>query len=126
MKYGIVGNRQGWDERFVMNKIHALTHTNHGKITIVSGGADGIDYFAKQYAIEFKHDYQEFLPNKNEPSPQRYFNRNKKIAEECDVLIAFDMKIGASGTKNIIKHGKNFKNLLTYYKKHIIKNLLKM
>ncbi len=50
--------------------------------------------------------FQEFLPNNNEPSPQRYFNRNKRIAEECDILIAFDMKIGHSGTKNTIGHAK--------------------
>lgn len=110
MKYGIVGNREGWNQDFVTNKISEIISKNRydiwDEIEIISGGARGIDYISKHYAIGKGYIFQEFLPNPNEPSPERYFNRNKKIAEECDILIAFDKKSGRSGTKNTIRYAK--------------------
>lgn len=110
MKYAIVGNRTGWDEGFVINKIRRIISEHMddiwADIEIISGGASGIDYIAKHYAIGVGYTFREFLPNPNEPSPERYFNRNKKIAEECDILIAFDKKVGRSGTKNTIRYAR--------------------
>jgi len=111
MKFGIVGNRTGWKQDFVIDKIREIISierddTFNFEVEIISGGADGVDYFAKHYAIGAGYVFEEFLPNMNEPSPERYFNRNKKIAEECDILIAFDMKLGHSGTKNTIRYAR--------------------
>ena len=110
MKYGIVGNRLGWDKDFVTWKIIEIIFNEQSdeitEVEIISGGAGGVDSFAKIYAATNGINYKEFKPNINEPSPERYFNRNRKIAEECDILIAFDMKMGHSGTKNTIRHAK--------------------
>ncbi len=110
MKYGIVGNRDGWDKDFVEHIISEIIFNEKSdeitEVTIISGGASGVDSYAKTYAAKNGIHYKEFLPNHSEPSPERYFNRNRKIAEECDVLIAFDKVAGRSGTKNTIKHAK--------------------
>ena len=111
MKFGIVGNREGWEQDFVINKIREIISierddTFNFEVEIISGGASGIDYIAKHYAIGAGYIFREFLPDNNEPIPQRYFNRNKKIAKECDILIAFDKKVGRSGTKNTIRYAK--------------------
>lgn len=110
MKYGIVGNRKGWDKDFVTwriaNIIFEEISDEIAEVEIISGGACGVDSFAKIYATENGIHYKEFLPNKEEPFPERYFNRNKKIAEECDILIAFDKVAGRSGTKNTIRYAK--------------------
>lgn len=110
MKYGIVGNRQGWNRDFVAWKISDIIFNDKSdeisEVTIISGGAAGVDSFAIGYAMAFDIEHKEFLPDPKEEIPERYFNRNKKIAEECDVLIAFDMQMGHSGTKNTIKYAK--------------------
>lgn len=110
MKYGIVGNRQGWDEDFVTWKITEIIFNEQGdeitEVEIISGGAYGVDNIAKLYAAINGIHYKEFLPNEDEPSPERFFNRNKKIAEACDILIAFDKVAGRSGTKNTIRYAK--------------------
>jgi len=109
IKFGIVGNRIGWDKDFVLRKISDILmdkKANATTTTIVSGGAKGIDEYAKLFADLTFIKYVEFKPNAREPIPERYFNRNKKIAETCDVLIAFDKADGRSGTKNTIRYAK--------------------
>ena len=110
MKYGIVGNRFEWDVHFVHAKITDIIFNDKAdemtEVTIISGGACGIDTFAKEYAMVNGIYYKEFLPNNREPFPERFFNRNRKIAEECDILIAFDKKDGRSGTKNTIRYAR--------------------
>jgi predicted Rossmann fold nucleotide-binding protein DprA/Smf involved in DNA uptake len=120
MKYGIVGNRQGWDKDFVTWKISDIIFNDKGdeitEVEIISGGACGVDSYAKIYSAENGIHYKEFLPNPKESIPERYFNRNKKIAEECDILIAFDQKMGHSGTKNTIRYAKELnKDIVLVY-----------
>lgn len=106
MKYGIVGNREGWDEKFVAAKIDEIISNDKTEVIIISGGAKGIDAFAENYAVKNKIRCKLFMPDYGRNSPQRYFERNRKIAEACDILIAFDKKAGRSGTKNTIRHAK--------------------
>ena len=106
MKYGIVGNRHGWSKDFVFKTLEAGYSINTND-TIISGGAYGIDTYAQEYAKKIGATMLILYPNPNEPSPARYFNRNREIVEGCDVLIAFDRGSSfGSGTLNTINHAK--------------------
>lgn len=105
MKIGIVGNRKGWDCDFVINKLKELKITKED--IIVSGGASGVDSFAQCYAKMIGAEFHIFYPDPNEQIPDRYFNRNKKIARYIDKLIAFDKK-RKSGTYNTIRKANDF------------------
>lgn len=115
MKYGIVGNREGWSRDFVNKKLHDLGVEVWD--TIISGGAKGIDSYAQSYAKMIGAKIIILYPNPKEDSPQRYFNRNKNIAEACDVLIAFDKgSSSGSGTLNTINHAKRMKKTVVIIK----------
>ena len=100
MIYSVVGNRTGWDYETIRAKLIDVGITTDD--IIVSGGAEGVDSFANSFAKEIGCSMVTLYPNVLLPSPERYFERNTKIAEMCDVLIAFDKKKGRSGTKNTI------------------------
>lgn len=106
MRIGIVGNREGWSREFVfqtLNKIGLLTN----KDIIISGGAEGVDTYAQEYAERIGAQIRIFYPDPEKPSPQRYYDRNEQIAENCDKLIAFDREeLESSGTRNTIQHAE--------------------
>ncbi len=105
MKYGIVGNRYGWNSGFVFQTLSKYNMSSQD--IIISGGADGVDTYAQWYAKKIGAQMIIVYPNPKEPSPQRYFSRNKDIAEMCDTLIAFDKgSSSGSGTLNTINHAK--------------------
>lgn len=110
MKYGIVGNRIGWTYSEV--KLFLDTLNIRESDVIISGGAQGVDSYAEQYAKEKSIEFSVYYPVLSEPIPLRYFNRNRNIALDCDVLVAFDKKKGASGTKNTIKYAKMLNKLV--------------
>jgi hypothetical protein len=60
---------------------------------VVSGGAEGVDRTAIDAAEWFDYPWHEELPDKTRPSPQRYFERNKRIVEfvgeRGGVIVAF-------------------------------------
>ena len=85
MKYGIVGNRKGWSWNFVREKLNDLRIGAWD--TIISGGADGIDTYAQNYAKLIGAKMIILYPNPKKASPQRYFDRNKNIAEDCDIFV---------------------------------------
>ena len=113
-KVGVVGNQHGWTYSNVKEVLEAL-EIDH-EATIISGGADGVDTFAQIYAKEKGCTIIIHYPKPHEPSPDRYFNRNKQIALECDFLIAFDKKSGAAGTKNTIACAKKANKAIFLYK----------
>jgi len=108
MKYGVVGNRCGWTSEFVFQTLNKYNISS--KDIIISGGADGVDTYAQWYAKQVGAQMIIVYPNPKEPSPQRYFSRNKDIAEMCDKLIAFDKgSSSGSGTLNTINHARRMK-----------------
>lgn len=100
----VVGNREGWSYPDVARCLDNMDITKEA--TIITGGAEGVDFFAQQYAKSKGLSVMVIYPNPKEPSPKRYFDRNGVIAAMCDFLIAFDKKEGASGTKNTIANVK--------------------
>lgn len=102
MKVAIVGNREGWNRSYIFDKIKKYVKEDD---IIITGGADGVDTCAMDYAKRFCNQLIVFYPDKRIPSPDRYYQRNKKIVEECDLLIAFNRK-KRSGTSNTIRYAK--------------------
>lgn len=118
MKYAIVGNRTGWNKDFVFKTLDGFYITPND--IIISGGAEGIDTYAQEYAKKIGCEILILYPKPKEPSPERYFNRNLEIAKRCDILIAFDKKSsGGSGTLNTINHAKKLYKEIVIYKEDI-------
>lgn len=103
MKFGIVGNREGFTYEYVKSKLEYLNI--YKSDVIISGGAEGVDTFAQQYAKEKGCKLVIHYPDPNKPSPDRYFERNQKIVHDSDIIIAFN-KNEKSGTINTINYAK--------------------
>jgi hypothetical protein len=117
-KLAIVGSRAYTNKSKMMAIIENYRNEYPG-FTIVSGGCPkGADFLAKEIAMELGINYQEFPPahaRYNEYcvlEPHNYgksydvnnfFDRNTKIAEHCDHLIAFVVKdVVANGTMDTV------------------------
>lgn len=85
---------------------------------IVSGGAIGIDTFAKNYALENNIQLVEFLPNYKLYGTKAPLIRNTQIVEYSDIIFAFwDGK--SRGTLDTIKKTQLLnKKLFLYRLKH--------
>lgn len=94
MKVAIIGSRQLEIEN--LSEYIPLTTTE-----IVSGGAKGIDTYAKKYAISANIKLTEFLPDYSKYGKSAPLYRNLKIIDYADEIIAFwDGK--SRGTKFVI------------------------
>ncbi len=118
MKIAIVGNREYTNYKFVkdyMNNFLLNNNLKHSDIIICSGGARGVDSLAEKYAEEYsiplniyKAEWHDFTPpckiKRNKHGKYNClagFNRNRKIVEFSDIIIAFwDGK--SKGTENTI------------------------
>ena len=106
MYIGIVGSRKrNSNKDYQLVKQHILLFKREFPITLVSGGAKGIDSIAKKIANELNIPIIEFLPNKSEYTYKGngiYFERNKQIAETSDYLLAYPIN-NSGGTMNTVK-----------------------
>lgn len=116
MKLAVVGSRTITDEEVVFNSINSTIKDVKTPITIVSGGARGVDSIAAEWAkrnnitlIEFKADWAKF-------GKAAGFIRNKDIIKNCDTVLAiWDGK--SKGTQNSIKLGYSLnKNVIILYR----------
>ena len=89
MKIGIVGNRNGWELLDVTKNLKRINITEND--IIVTGGAVGVDSFAVYYAKQIGADIIIYHPRKSVLSPERYFERNKRIVDNVDKLVAFNL-----------------------------------
>lgn len=111
MKIAIVGNRTGWSEKEVHSKLDdyfqsTMFHTfpkdvNEEDVEFVSGGAEGVDTFAQTFAKKCGMKITIIYPNPDKPSPERYHERNQKVVDMADMLIAFNHS-PRSGTHSTI------------------------
>jgi len=105
LKIGVVGSRKRTDKQSVVDFINSLPP---GDI-VVSGGCQGVDTWAAETAIfrgmerpiVFKPDLTGCVYKWQ--YTERYYARNRRIAEECDILIAFVSPDRKGGTENTIK-----------------------
>ena len=110
MKLCIIGSRSIDKAEFVFPVIEKFIkdHTT-GKITIIAGGAKGVDQLAKAYANSHGLDFVEFLPyhllDKVPFSSKYFFIRNKQMIDNADkVLVFWDGK--SKGTEYGIKYSQ--------------------
>jgi len=123
---GIIGNRYGWGLMEVLEKLDKL-NKEWLDITrrdiIVSGGAIGVDTFAQIYAKKNGIPFLIIYPDPKKPSPERFYERNKIIAEILDILVAFNHKGVKGGTSQTIRYAKGMKKKMFIYKKeHLASN----
>ena len=105
MKLAIVGTRnpgvtyQEW-EKLLLDKI------NPDEIQIViSGGAKGVDTFAKLFAARHHKLYMEFAPQYNVYGRYATLKRNSQIVKEASTVIAFP-SAESKGTYHSIKEAQ--------------------
>lgn len=105
MKLGIVGSRtpgvtyDEW-EKLLLEKIDPL------KVELViSGGAKGVDTFAKLFAGRHHIPYMEFAPQYSVYGKYATLKRNTQIVSEANTVIAFPTS-DSRGTLHSIKEAK--------------------
>ena len=120
MRVAIVGSRRYTNKRRIQEFIFKLKQKYGEELEIVSGGQkDGADGYAKKYALEFDVKYSEFPPvhyiynqhcvlesyKYGRPyASWHYHDRNKKIVEYSDAVVAFIPKnIESKGTESTLK-----------------------
>lgn len=115
MKLGIVGSRN-CDIRveqleYIIGRL--FKDKKIDKVTeIISGGADGADTLSDAVARKRGIKMTIYYPKISEFKTKGkaiFFERNKKIAEECDALLALYNPAKRSGTANTVKYAKEFK-----------------
>jgi len=104
MKVAVVGNRTGWKKEFVFERLKWLLDTRYDEI--ISGGAEGVDSFAQEFAKANGMKITILYPDSGEPSPERYYNRNQDIVDISEKMIAFQNKPHRSGTQSTINRAK--------------------
>ena len=97
MKLAIVGSRSFTDYDLLKMEVDKL----EGITEIISGGAMGADNLGARYAIQNDIVLREFLPDWDLFGKAAGFERNKKIVNACDMLIAF-WDEASRGTANSI------------------------
>jgi len=95
MKVAIVGTsvKLTPDEHRVMRQEIAivLKHYPLDDTVIISGGAKGVDTLSLQVAKDLGFKTKEYKPEKNEW--EYYKKRNLQLAEDCDDLYCFSIRI---------------------------------
>lgn len=109
MKIGIVGSRRRKDKHNVIKLVDSLNKDD----IVVSGGCEGVDSWAEERAIKRGLEVLIFKPNLDDIGGrynmvQRYYDRNRLIVMECDVLYAFVSEDRKGGTENTIKYARQF------------------
>ena len=104
MRVGIVGSRRRTDRWAVERLVRSLKASD----IVVSGGCRGVDTWAVEAADARHMSHAEHLPALR-PGMDRgevvgaYYDRNRRIAEDCEALYAFVAKDRTGGTENTVK-----------------------
>jgi hypothetical protein len=103
MNVAIVGSREFFQLKLVEWFVRDLPHG----ITVISGGARGVDTAAAETARKIGLDVVERLPDltgcaEKHQYTQRYYERNQKIVDDADLVVAFTEK-DHGGTWDTIK-----------------------
>ena len=91
---GIVGTRLVKDallvRRIIEYYIQLFTEWHRCDLTVISGGAEGVDTIAEEVAREAGVKFIAYLPNGD--TWEHYRERNKRIVEDCDMLLVIRYK----------------------------------
>lgn len=100
----VAGPRDYTDNEFVTNILdgllsHIVTKHNR-KVHIIEGGASGVDYLAKRYALQRRVEYTEVKADWGQYGRSAGPRRNGKMAEMSDYCIVFYK--GTKGSASMI------------------------
>ena len=105
MKIAISGSRTITDKDWVYAQLnYILSEVPNAKhITILSGGAKGVETLAKDWAKDKKLDFVEFKPyhlldGKAKFEPKYFFVRNRQLVDNADIVVT--LYSGASSDTN--------------------------
>jgi len=104
MKVAVVGGRDFSDYEY-MKRILGSFRDKFGIDLIISGGASGADELAYRYAIENGITFVCHPPKPEDGYPRKFFRRNVRIANHCEVMIAFPTK-NSKGTWHSVEKAK--------------------
>ncbi len=107
MKIAIIGSRN-------IKNINMKTYIPSYVTEIISGGAKGVDFLAKDYAIANNIRYLEILPDYKRYKKGAPLIRNIEIIESADEVIAFWDGI-SKGTKFVINECEKRNKKVTVY-----------
>lgn len=115
MRIAIVGSRSATNKEEVYTKIAAMFdklgyQKGVTNLTLISGGAKGVDTFVKEFADDFKLDFICFEPyfvvdKDSDYTPRHFFTRNRQIVNNSDVVIAMT-KGQSNGTLHTYNYAK--------------------
>lgn len=108
MKVAVVGNRIGWECENVLAYIYGKLKEmgfDYDCDEIVSGGAVGVDSFAQEFARLYGVKLVIMYPTGDMPSPEKYHDRNRRIVDYSNAVIAFQNK-ESGGTQFTINYAK--------------------
>jgi len=106
MRVGVVGSRKFSSKSSVHGLINELPQGSN----IISGGCDGPDLWAEEAARSAGFDVSVFLPNLPTKGSPRYeftkafYERNRLIVKNSDILHAFVSPNRKGGTEYTIKY----------------------
>lgn len=130
MKVGIVGDRNVTDYGVIEK---AVKQSGFDITEVVSGGAKGVDSLAVEWAskngipyTEFKAEWDNIRVKDAVVAVNKWgrkynkmagFQRNQKIVDYADAIIAIQPNGPTSGTQDTVKKTKKAKKTLFYYEK---------
>jgi len=83
-KLGVIGTRLVKDKELI-KAIITYYIKKHKPLTVISGGAEGVDSIAEEVTHFLDIPFIAYLPEGNKWGD--FEKRNKQIAEECDMLL---------------------------------------
>ncbi len=90
-KLGVIGTRLVKDKELVKAIItYYIKRYGNNLLTIISGGAEGVDSIAEEVARSFNIPFIAYLPEGNKWGD--FEKRNKQIVEGCDILLVIRYK----------------------------------
>jgi predicted Rossmann fold nucleotide-binding protein DprA/Smf involved in DNA uptake len=105
MNIAVVGNRKGWTYKEIEENL-IKEYVNKSDV-IITGGAEGVDNFAQEFAKKHGNKIIIIYPDLTKPSPERYYERNEKIALECEFMFVFNRNNNPrSGSFNVMNQAK--------------------
>lgn len=103
MKVAIVGSRNYHNYEVIKSIVNQFKKENEIDM-IISGGANGVDALAYQYAIEYGITFV-CHPPKPEDGYNKFTRRNLRIVTHAEYVIAFPMGV-SKGTRHSISLAK--------------------
>jgi len=115
MKVCVCGSRYWKNKDFVDEKLDSLLQyvEDPSTVTILEGGATGVDAFAKEYAKKRNMNCQEYPADWDKLGKAAGPIRNEKMIKDCNWVIAFLQKGKENkGTQNAISQAKKLQKVL--------------